>query len=899
MKRKSGVAESVVLPVLLVLGASACGTVEAEMINPGGSRVVSPGDTVTFWMVNGGNLAVNPGGGTLGITAQGASTVLLSGASVNSVQPAGATNASALDLVDSTATINTSTLTSANGIGLTVGRLSQISPGSTAQVTDSTITGVGRGINVAGSSTASLVNTQVTGTGTGGGGVLGDGVGATVLGGTLSVQGGSITGSNRGVVLAADRGTLTTPSVTLDNVVVNSTSGSAILVATPLGTVTNATVNVLNGTTLTAGNGVILEVGQAATTARASNVNFIADDSRLTGDVNAVAGSKADITLRNNAVVTGSMNNINSLDLEASTMTGDVTVLAGAPTSVVVANGSTYTGVMTNIASLNIDASAMTGSVVEASGSTAAVTLANNASLTGNLNNVASVSLDGSTMTGDVVQDAATPASIVLTNGSQLTGTVVQGQRMNVDGTSVFHMINDSSVGDLTLSGGTVDLRAGGAGFRTLNATTLAGTGTFALGTDLAGHLSDLVNVAGDANGTFDLRVQNTGVDPIHEDVPQKVVHTGGGTAAFAVLGGKVDVGTFVYRLEKRGTEWFLVQARSDEGTGPGPGTGDPGTPGDPGEGGEEEGGGGFPIISPSTATVVGIFSAAPTVWYGETATLRTRMGELRNGRDQGGAWARTYGNKYRVSATDQVDYTQTQSGISFGVDTPLPAADGTWLLGVVGGYSQSQLNLLEGSNGRIQSYYAGLYSTWLSTSGFYVDALLKVNRFQNKADVRMSDGEKSKGDYQNYGVGGSVEVGKHIAFADTWFVEPFVQASALWVQGDSYTLDNGLDARSNKADSFLAKAGTHVGKTIPLNGGGFAQPYVKVAAVHEFARANEVKVNRTTFSDDLSGSRAELGAGLAVQLNNVLQLHADVDYSNGERIEQPWGVNVGVRYSW
>ena len=274
-------------------------------------------------------------------------------------------------------------------------------------------------------------------------------------------------------------------------------------------------------------------------------------------------------------------------------------------------------------------------------------------------------------------------------------------------------------------------------------------------------------------------------------------------------------------------------------------------------------------------------------------------MGELRNGNDQGGAWARTYGNKYRISATDQVDYTQTQSGVSFGIDTPVSRTDGQWLVGLMGGYSESALNLQQGSNGRVQSYYLGLYSTWLSTSGYYVDALVKANRFQNKADVRMSDGEKSRGDYQNYGVGGSVEVGKHIKFAKDWFVEPFAQVSALWVQGEDYRLDNGLQARSNKADSFVAKAGAHLGKNIPLGGAGFAQPYVKVALAHEFARNNEVTVNRTTFNDDLSGSRGEVGAGLAIQLNDMLQLHADVDYSNGNHIEQPWGVNVGLRYQW
>ncbi|AHZ76325.1 Outer membrane autotransporter barrel [Pseudomonas putida] len=62
---------------------------------------------------------------------------------------------------------------------------------------------------------------------------------------------------------------------------------------------------------------------------------------------------------------------------------------------------------------------------------------------------------------------------------------------------------------------------------------------------------------------------------------------------------------------------------------------------------------------------------------------------------------------------------------------------------------------------------------------------------------------------------------------------------------------------------------------------------------------SNEVKVNDHRFDNDLAGSRGELGVGIAVALDERLQMHADFDYSNGERIEQPWGANIGVSYRW
>jgi outer membrane autotransporter protein len=83
------------------------------------------------------------------------------------------------------------------------------------------------------------------------------------------------------------------------------------------------------------------------------------------------------------------------------------------------------------------------------------------------------------------------------------------------------------------------------------------------------------------------------------------------------------------------------------------------------------------------------------------------------------------------------------------------------------------------------------------------------------------------------------------------------------------------------------------------MNDGSVVQPYLRGAVAHEFAKNNTVLVNNQTFNNNLSGSRIELGAGVAVSLSKHLQLHADFDYGQGKHVDQPWGANVGMRYSW
>jgi len=736
--------------VVLAFSSSAL----AANLGPGQSATVDASTPLQTWsLANGAQLTIRPGGQTQQIRATAGSNLAASGATITA-------SAIGLELVDSTAAISESTIKSTGSFGLSLvtnpaGGLA----GSTAIVNRSSIEGLARGINATGSSRLVLRDSQVHGVGNGAGTLLQGGVGALLLGASVSLERSAVTGDHTGVAMVRDTsvGYGSIASLTLDNSTVQAGTGTAITVGgTNLGAAgsgVTADIVIANGSNLMGGNGRILEV-------EASNVvTMTVDNSRLTGDIMAADVSDVTLAFDNAAWLTGSINGADAL---------------------------------------NIDASA------------------------------------GWTLTGD------------------------------------------SQLGELVLKG-MADLRGtdGNAAFNRLQVDNLSGSGTFALGTDLAAGLGDFLDVTGTATGSHTLLIDNTGAEPVEGADDLQVVHTGGGDAAFSVVGDTVDAGAYTYQLEQRpaasgANDWFLVQIKQP---------------------------------SRSASAAVGLFSAAPTVWYGETTTLRTRMGELRNGNGngngQGGAWLRSYGNKHNVSGGSEFTYSQNQRGMSFGADAPLTAGNGQWLMGVMGGYSQSNLDLGAGSSGKVDSFYIGAYSTWLADNGYYVDALIKANRLQNRTDVVMRDGQKAKGRYTQHGIGGSVEVGKHIALDESTFVAPYAQVSALWITAGDYALDNGLDARGDTADSLVGKVGALVGRRFALEHGGSVQPYVKVAVAHEFANGNKVKVNGHRFDNDLSGTRGELGVGVSAQMTDVLQVHADFDYMQGKHIEQPWGVSVGVRYNF
>lgn len=474
--------------------------------------------------------------------------------------------------------------------------------------------------------------------------------------------------------------------------------------------------------------------------------------------------------------------------------------------------------------------------------------------------------VDGSALQGDVRVEEGSSANLALDNQASLTGRLENVDGLTLSNQASWTMVEDSSVGALALNGGSVHFGQANE-YQRLTLGTLSGNGTFVMDADFSTGQTDFLDVSGTATGNHTLLVGSSGAEPAAEN-QLHLVHAGAGDAQFSLLNGPVDVGAFSYELVQRGNDWYLDGSRR--------------------------------IISPGTASVLALFNTAPTVWYGELSTLRGRMGELRRDEGSSGAWARAYGNKYNVSASAGSAYQQVQQGLSLGADAPLPWGDGQWKVGVLAGHSSSDLNLDRGASAQVKSYYLGLYTTWLDAgTGYYFDGVLKANRFANSSKVTLSDGQRAKGDYDNFGVGASAEFGRHFELADGYFVEPYTQWSLASIEGKDYRLDNGLQAHGDDTRSLLGKAGATLGKTIDLSDGRFIQPYLRLAYAHEFISNNDVKVNDHRFDNDLSGSRGELGAGVAVSLSDRLQLHADFDYANGERIEQPWGANVGVRYTW
>ncbi len=486
--------------------------------------------------------------------------------------------------------------------------------------------------------------------------------------------------------------------------------------------------------------------------------------------------------------------------------------------------------------------------------------------------------------------------------------------------------------------------------FSRLELDTLSGAGTFVMNTNLSGGLGDFLNVASTVSGNFAVRVQDSGQELRSNSAsPYHLIHaSGSATDTFSMTNGSVDLGAWKYYLVHGAGEdkdnWYLspqavVQPQPEPDPEPTPGPQpepeptpepqpepeptpepqpepeptpepqpepgptpepqpEPGPQPDPNpapqpepkpQPGQE--------LSESAKAVIAMANVTPTIWDAELSTLRTRLGEVRSGQaEDGGAWGKYITSRYRIS-TRNLSYRQDMNGVMLGGDKRITLTDGQLLLGGMVSYTRSSLDA-SSTNGKVDSFGIGAYLTWLHNSGYYLDSVLKANRFRTENNPRFNGGRTHASDDTN-GAGISLEIGRHIAFGQG-FVEPYVQMAMFRGGKSEYRLDSGMKVRADAAKSVKGELGITLGRKFSLASGALIQPYARLAVRQEFMKNNDVIINDTErFANDMSGITGRYGLGVTASLNERWSAYGELNYEMGSHIETPYSGHIGFRYSF
>ena len=240
-------------------------------------------------------------------------------------------------------------------------------------------------------------------------------------------------------------------------------------------------------------------------------------------------------------------------------------------------------------------------------------------------------------------------------------------------------------------------------------------------------------------------------------------------------------------------------------------------------------------------------------------------------------------------------DWTQRNSGVEAGVD--FAVSDG-FAIGLLVAKSKADIDLDPGNaDADIDADTWGIYGTWLSQNGFYLDASYRWTKFETDMDTPAGSFNIDDGKAETF----NVEAGYAFTMASGLKIEPQLQWTHTNVKDlDVLTLDNGMFFSTDGADSSRGRLGVAVYKGMgDADTGWRVTPYVALSAVREFDGENEFAINDALFGrTERDGTSGLLELAVTARHRN-LSIWGGVNWMDGGGVSESIGGQLGVRYTF
>ncbi|EKN3946468.1 autotransporter outer membrane beta-barrel domain-containing protein [Yersinia enterocolitica] len=412
---------------------------------------------------------------------------------------------------------------------------------------------------------------------------------------------------------------------------------------------------------------------------------------------------------------------------------------------------------------------------------------------------------------------------------------------------------------DVKLDGGSIDMSQTNA---QLTMQSLDGKGSFNLGSALYNHATAPLNVTGDANGDFDVQINDSGVAPANLNI---VDVKGVNTARFALSNGPVNLGNYKHNLVDYGNGIFKLVADTT-------------------------------ALTPGAAGILAVANTTPTIFNAELSSIQNRLDKQSASANESGVWLTYLNDNYDVKGT-ATNFKQKLNGMTLGGDKAMELGEAVFSIGAFASHSSSNIKSDYQSSGSVESNSLGAYAQYLANSGYYLNGVMKTNQFKQNLNV-TAKGSNASGNANFSGLGLAVKAGKHITI-DELYVSPFVVMSSFTSGKSQYQLSNGMEAQSQGARTTTGTIGMNTGYRFVLNSGAEIKPYAIFSVDHDLMAKNDVVINNEMFDNSLKGTRANAGVGVNVNLTSNLSVGSEVKVSKGKNIATPMTINMGVAYTF
>jgi outer membrane autotransporter protein len=285
--------------------------------------------------------------------------------------------------------------------------------------------------------------------------------------------------------------------------------------------------------------------------------------------------------------------------------------------------------------------------------------------------------------------------------------------------------------------------------------------------------------------------------------------------------------------------------------------------------------------------------------------TWRQRMGVIDAFHDGGvNLWARIWQDKggwspehhgANIGNGGNFDWDQKNSGFEAGVDF---SVTDEFDLGLLVSKSQADTHLdgRSSTHSDIDADTWGIYGTWISPNGFYLDASYRWMSFDVDLDS-VAGAMAADGDAEAF----NLEAGYAWTLSGGLKIEPQLQYTKTSVDGmDALVTTTGMSFVNDGGDSSRGRAGVALRKSFGEAGIGWLwTPYATLSAVREFDGGNPYSINGVFHGEtSLEGTSTLLEAGFTARHQNW-SLQGGLNWQDGGAVENFFGGQLSVRYDF
>ena len=281
-----------------------------------------------------------------------------------------------------------------------------------------------------------------------------------------------------------------------------------------------------------------------------------------------------------------------------------------------------------------------------------------------------------------------------------------------------------------------------------------------------------------------------------------------------------------------------------------------------------------------------GVTASTLVQWRNQINHLTKRLGDVRHQKGDIGAWARVYGDEYEWGDANRVDMQTTT--VQVGGDARL----GDWIVGGAFSYSDSSYDLDNG-DGDGDLYSLAVYGTRTFEKGSYVDFVARYGYIKN--DIQAGNMDV---DFDSNAFSLSVEGGHTYRFTERAYVEPQIEVTYGFAQGDDATASNGVKIEQDDYQNLITRIGFRTGFDFPNEAGTI---YAHASYSYDFLGEADGTASqnglRASLDEDLGGGWVTYGIGGQFRLGESTFAYGELERSTGGDVDNPWAFNVGLRH--